>query len=83
MRKRQSERRFAQRYFLPRGWTEMRRVLDSVLTDTFYAIFLGLDGSTAIGDVPQQEFRITLEYGSDVSHGGGELEALSYAYFQQ
>lgn len=60
----------------------MRKVLDQALTDSFYTILLGLDGCARIGDAMQQDFKIQAEDGSDISRGGGEIEALAYEYFQ-
>ncbi|MBL9168525.1 MAG: hypothetical protein JNN07_12350 [Verrucomicrobiales bacterium] len=60
----------------------MREVLDQALTDTFYTILLGLDGCARIGDALQQGFKIQAEDGSEISSGGGAIEALAYEYFQ-
>lgn len=60
----------------------MRKVVDQVLTDAFYTVLLGLDGCARLGDAVQQDFKIHAEDGSDISCGGGEIEALAYEYFQ-
>ena len=60
----------------------VRRLLDLALTDAFYTILLGLDGCTSLGDAIQQSYQIRSEDGSDITAGGGELEALAYEHFQ-
>lgn len=67
----------------PEQVKQMRSVLDDALTDTIYTILLGLDGCAGIGHAPQQNYRITAEDGSDISAGGGEIEALAYHYFHE
>lgn len=56
--------------------------LDQALTDAFYTILLGLDGSAAIGGV-QQTYRIEDETGATISAGDGELEALAFELLQE
>ena len=55
--------------------------LGQALTDAFYTILLGLDGSAAIGGI-QQDYRIQDETGAMISKGNGELEALASELFQ-
>jgi hypothetical protein len=61
----------------------MSSLLDQALTDAFYTILLGLDGCCSIGNAMQQNYHIQSEDGSDISCGGGEIEALAYAHFQK
>lgn len=58
---------------------KLHHIIASLLTDTFYSILLGLDGSGSIGDM-QEMFRI---YGEDddLISECGELEAEAYNYF--
>lgn len=55
--------------------------IDQALTDAFYTLLLGLDGSASIGGV-QQGYRIQDEAGSTISRGDGELEELAFEAFQ-
>ena len=55
--------------------------LSQALTDAFYTILLGLDGSAALGGV-QQDFRILDETGAAISEVSGELEALASEIFE-
>jgi len=59
----------------------MRSVLDGVLTDTFYTLLLGLDGSARIGDV-QHTYKILDEDGSLISECG-DFEGEAYEQFQE
>ena len=61
----------------------MRKILDQTLTDAFYSILLGLDGSARIGSAQQQSFQIHSEDGSLVCRGDGVVEGLAYKYFQE
>ena len=58
---------------------QMRRVLESALTDTMYSLLLGLDGAGSIGSV-QETFKIEHEDGTVVS-SCGELEAEAWRQF--
>ena len=58
----------------------VRDVLDSVLTDAFYTVLLGLDGCASLGGV-QQSYHIRDEHGAEVCSGDGTIEALAYDYF--
>ncbi len=63
--------------------TLMQRIIDATLTDAFYGILLGLDGSAAIG-TKQQGYTIHDEAGALISKAGdGELESHAYAVFQE
>ncbi len=58
---------------------QMKSVLDQVLTDTFYRLLLGLDGSTSIGDI-QHTFKIYDEDQNLISDCG-ELEFEAWEHF--
>ena len=53
--------------------------LDTLLTDVFYGLLLGLDGAAQIGG-RQEAFQIRDEAGNLISDGG-ELEAAAYEQF--
>lgn len=57
----------------------IRDVIDSVLTDVFYALLLGLDGCAAIGD-RQLDYHLADEDGNLLT-GSGEIEAEAYEAF--
>ena len=56
----------------------MKKVIDAVLTDTFYTVLLGLDGAASIGGV-QEDYVIKDEAGTTLT--GGEIEAHAYDLF--
>ncbi len=58
----------------------IRDVIDSVLTDAFYALLLGLDGCAAIGD-RQIDYQLADEDGNLLT-GSGEIEAEAFEAFQ-
>ena len=58
---------------------QLKEVIDTLLTDVFYSILLGLDGEHSIGDT-QQTYKIYDKEGSLISDCG-ELEASVYEYF--
>ena len=58
---------------------QLKEVIDTLLTDVFYSILLGLDGENSIGDT-QQTYKIFDEEGNLISDCG-ELEASAYEYF--
>lgn len=63
--------------------TELGEIIDDVLTDTFYSILLGLDGSASIGSV-QQGYTILDENGSLIaSANDGSLAAAAYGAFNE
>ncbi|MEN9667769.1 MAG: hypothetical protein RLZZ326_4132 [Planctomycetota bacterium] len=64
----------------PEQRSVMREIIDTALTDTFYRILLGLDGSALLGGV-QQEYHIRDESGAVVCNGDGTIEVLAYASF--
>ena len=55
---------------------QLKEVIDTLLTDVFYSILLGLDGENSIGDT-QQIYKIYDEEGNLISDCG-ELEASAY-----
>ena len=60
---------------------QLKEVIDTLLTDVFYNILLGLDGEHSIGDI-QQTYKIYDEEGNLISDCG-ELEACAYEYFHE
>ena len=60
---------------------QLKEVIDTLLTDVFYSVLLGLDGEHSIGDI-QQTYKIYDEEGSLISDWG-ELEASAYEYFHE
>ena len=60
---------------------QLKIVIDTLLTDVFYNILLGLDGESSIGNT-QQTYKIYDEEGSLISDCG-ELEASAYEYFHE
>ena len=59
----------------------MNSVVDKILTDTFYTLLLGLDGSASIDDA-QEAYRILDEDGNLVSDCG-DLESEAYEHFHE
>lgn len=59
----------------------LEETISQLLTDVFYTILLGLDGSASIG-CDQEAYKIYDEEGNLVSDCG-ELEAEAYAYFYE
>ena len=58
---------------------QLKEVIDTLLTDVFYSVLLGLDGENSIGNT-QQTYKIYDEVGYLISNCG-ELEASDYQYF--
>ena len=58
---------------------QLKIVIDTLLTDVFYSILLGLEGENPIGNT-QQTYKIYDEEGNLISDCG-ELEASAYQYF--
>ncbi|MGE8552568.1 MAG: hypothetical protein ACN6OB_01380 [Chryseobacterium jejuense] len=58
---------------------QLKDIISALLTDTFYTILLGLDGSASIGD-SQESFKIYDEKEQLISEGG-DLEGYAYEYF--
>ena len=57
----------------------MKRIIDGILTDTFYTILLGLDGCASIGGI-QEMYELKDENGNQLS---GEIESSAYEYFHE
>jgi hypothetical protein len=57
----------------------MKEIVDTILTDAFYSILLGLDGEAAIGDC-QIEYKIYDEKGNKIT-SCGELESEAWNLF--
>jgi hypothetical protein len=57
----------------------MNLVVDKILTDTFYNLLLGLDGSASIGE-SQEAYKILDEQGNLISDSG-DLESEAYEHF--
>jgi hypothetical protein len=60
---------------------KLKKIISNILTDTFYSILLGLDGSASIGD-SQEGFKIYDEEDKLISEGG-DLESHAYEYFHE
>ena len=58
---------------------QLKEVIDTLLTDIFYSVLLGLDGENSIGNT-HQTYKIYDEEGNLISNCG-ELEASAYEYF--
>ncbi len=56
----------------------LRIILDGALTDAFYTLLLGLDGSASIGGV-QSDYELRAEDGTLLT--GGELEGAAWEHF--
>lgn len=57
---------------------KFRHIISALLTDTFYGILLGLDGSANIGE-RQETYKIEDENGNELT--GGEIEGFAWEYF--
>ena len=60
---------------------QLKEVIDTLLTDVFYSVLLGLDGENSIGDT-QQTYKIYDEEGNLISDCG-KLEASAHEYFHE
>ena len=58
---------------------QLKDVIDTLLTDVFYSVLLGLDGESSIGNT-QQTYKIYDEEGNLISHCG-ELEVSAMSTF--
>ncbi|SDI88004.1 hypothetical protein [Chryseobacterium jejuense] len=58
---------------------QLKDIISALLTDTFYTILLGLDGSASIGG-SQESFKIYDEKEQLISECG-DLEGYAYEYF--
>jgi hypothetical protein len=59
----------------------MERIVDGILTDTFYSFLLTLDGAGSLGG-NQQEYRLYDEDGNLVFESG-DLEAAAYEHLRE
>jgi len=59
----------------------LKKLIDTLLTDTFYTILLGLDGEASIGK-KQTSYRIYDEKGHELTTSG-KIEEYAYEYFQE
>ncbi len=57
----------------------MKKIMDGTLTDIFYTVLLGLDGSASIGGI-QELYDLKVENGNQLS---GEIEGHAYEYFHE
>lgn len=57
----------------------MRRIVDGILTDSFYTVLLGLDGAASIGG-RQEMYDLRAEDGTPLT-GSGNLEVLAFERF--
>ncbi len=60
---------------------QLKEVIDSLLTDVFYTVLLGLDGESSIGNI-QQTYKI-YDQDDNLISDCGELEASAYEYFHE
>ena len=60
---------------------QLKEVIDTLLTDVFYTVLLGLDGENSIGNT-QQTYKIYDKDGNLISDCG-ELEVSAYEYFHE
>ena len=60
---------------------QLKKLIDTLLTDTFYTILLGLDGEASIGK-QQISYKIYDEKGHELT-GSGEIEEYAYECFQE
>lgn len=59
----------------------LKEAISQLLTDSFYTILLGLDGSASIGD--NQETYIVIDEDVNTISECGELEIAAYKYFYE
>ena len=59
-----------------------KEAVSLLLTDAYYTLLPGLDGSCPIGDAEQQTYRLYDEADSLLT-GNGELETAACAYFHE
>ena len=57
----------------------MEEVMNTALTDVFYTILLGLDGSASIGGI-QEMYDLKDENGNQLS---GDIDTYAYEYFHE
>ena len=59
----------------------LREVFDSVLTDCFYNILLGIDGQMPIGSLGERSYRLLAPDSTAIANGSGELAEAAYEAF--
>lgn len=59
----------------------IREMIDTILTDTYYTLLLGIDGAANIGGV-QQSYKL-LDQKENKLTGSGEIEGFAYEYFHE
>ena len=64
----------------PEQTEALKSMLGVVLTDVYFRMLCGLDGSASIGDL-QASYTITDEHGNVVCNGDGTLEAEAWEVF--
>ena len=60
---------------------QLKEVIDTLLTDVFYTVLLGLDGESSIGNI-QRTYKI-YDQDDNLISDCGELEASAYEYFHE
>ena len=58
---------------------ELYRLVDTVMTDSYYSLLLGIDGASSLGDT-QETYKLLDENG-DLLNPCGEIEENAYSYF--
>jgi len=59
----------------------LREVFNSVLTDCFYSIILGIDGQTPIGSLGERSYRLLAPDSTVISNASGTLAEAAYEAF--
>ncbi|MCQ2503546.1 MAG: hypothetical protein MJ084_07355 [Saccharofermentans sp.] len=59
----------------------LKEVFDSVLTDCFYGILLGIDGQTPIGSLGERSYRLLAPDSTVISNASGSLAEAAYEAF--
>ena len=59
----------------------LREVFNSVLTDCFYNILLGIDGQMPIGSLGERSYRLMAPDSTIISNASGELAEAAYEAF--
>ncbi len=58
----------------------MNKIVDTILTDIFYSILLGLEGAASIGGI-QERYSIKGDDGEEINDG--DIGGYAYEYFQE
>ena len=61
--------------------TVLREVFDSVLTDCFYNILLGIDGQMPIGSLGERSYRLLAPDSTVIANASGTLAEAAYEAF--